>query len=464
MGEFWRESASEIAAMVRARKVSAVEVTEAHLARLEAVNPALNAVVQHMPEAALNTARDIDARLAKGEDVGVLAGVPVTIKVNVDMQGYATTNGLRLQKDLIAPVDSPVTRNLKAAGAVVVGRTNTPAFSLRWFTKNGLHGHTVNPHDKGITPGGSSGGAAASVASGMCALGHGTDIGGSIRYPAYACGLQGLRPTLGRIAAWNPSAPDRFIGAQLMAVSGPIARSIGDIRLGLEAMSASGAGDPWWVPAPIELEEQPRKVALCVSPDGMNVAPEVEAALRASASALAQAGWQVKETACPSFAKPAEINAMLWMAEMRRIIPVIEREADEAALFVFGEMAKRSPAVDLDGLLDALQLRVALLRDWQTFLARYPVVLCPVSGELPFTDQDDLTSSERFEEIMQAQLTQLGLPALGLPGLSVATGFAGNSPVGVQLIGDRYREDILLDAGAVIEAALHQPQVIDPAW
>jgi amidase len=464
MVEIWRKSASEIAAMVRGRKVSAHEVTKAHLARLEAVNPALNAVVQHMPDAALKAARDIDARLAKGEDVGPLAGVPVTIKVNVDMKGYATTNGLRLQKDLIASADSPVTRNLKAAGAVIVGRTNTPAFSLRWFTNNRLHGHTFNPHDKAITPGGSSGGAASAVASGICALGHGTDIGGSIRYPAYACGLQGLRPTLGRIAAWNPSAPDRFIGGQLMAVSGPIARSIADIRLGLAAMSATGAGDPWWVPAPLDLEDFPRRVALCVAPDGMNVASEVEAALRHSASALADAGWQVEEIDCPSFLEPAEINAKLWMAEMRRVIPVIEREADEAALFVFGEMTKRSPAVDLDGLQDALQMRVGLLRDWQDFLARYPVVLCPVSGELPFADQDDLTSPARFEEIMQAQLTQLGLPALGLPGLSVATGFAGSTPVGVQLVADRYREDVLLEAGAVIEAAMHQPQVVDPAW
>lgn len=464
MGEIWRKSASEIAAMVRGRAVSALEVTKAHLARLEAVNPTLNAVVQEMPEAAMAAARDVDARLAMGEEIGPLAGVPVTIKVNADMQGCATTNGLRLQKDLIASSDNPVVRNLKAAGAVIVGRTNTPAFSLRWFTNNGLHGHTFNPHDKGITPGGSSGGAASAVASGICALGHGTDIGGSIRYPAYACGLQGLRPTLGRIAAWNPSAPDRFIGGQLMAVSGPIARSIADIRLGLAAMSATGAGDPWWVPAPLELEDLPRRVALCVAPDGMKVAPKVETALRHCAGALAEAGWQVEEVECPSFTAPAAINAQLWMAEMRRVMPVIEREADEAASFVFGEMTKRSPAVDMDGLLDALQARTGLLRDWQAFLARYPVVLCPVSGELPFADQDDLTSPARFEEIMQAQLIQLGLPALGLPGLSVATGFAGSSPVGVQLIGDRYREDILLDAGGVIEAALHQPKVVDPAW
>src|SRR5690606_17503647 len=147
-----------------------------------------NAVVREMPEEALAAARAIDAAIARGDDPGPLAGVPVTTKENVDQQGFATTNGLRLQRDLVAREDSPVVANLRRAGAVIVGRTNTPAFSLRWFTRNSLRGHTLNPRNRAITPGGSSGGAAAAVASGIGAIGHGTDIGGSIRYPAYACG------------------------------------------------------------------------------------------------------------------------------------------------------------------------------------------------------------------------------------------------------------------------------------
>lgn len=462
MAEPWQMTASEIAARVRARDLSAVEVTTAHLERLAAVNPALNAVVQDMPDQALAEAAAVDARLARGEEVGLLSGVPVTIKVNVDQKGFATTNGLGLQKDLIAPADSPVVRHLREAGAVIVGRTNTPAFSLRWFTRNRLHGHTKNPHDPAITPGGSSGGAAASVAAGICAIGHGTDIAGSIRYPAYACGLQGLRPTPGRVAAWNPSSPDRFIGGQLMAVSGPLARSIEDIRLALAAMSATGAGDPWWTPVPLTLPDLPKRAALCIAPDGMAVEAAVEAALRQAAGALRDAGWQVEEAECPPLARAADINATLWMAETRRVAPQIEAEGDSDAQFVFAEMAARAGACDLDAVQDALQARLGELRIWQEFLARFPVVICPVSGALPFDDQDDLRSGARFGEILDAQLTQRAFPALGLPGLSVATGFADGRPVGAQLVADRFREDVLLAAGSVIETALHQPRVVTP--
>ncbi|MEY4305449.1 MAG: hypothetical protein RIT52_1624, partial [Pseudomonadota bacterium] len=202
-------TATETAALVARRAVSAREVVTASLARIDARNPALNAIVQHMPDEALAAADALDARLARGEDVGPLAGVPVTIKVIVDQTGHATTNGLRSQKALIAQQDNPVVANLRRAGAVIVGRTNTPAFSLRWFTRNGLHGTTRNPHDAALTPGGSSGGAGAAVATGMGAIGHGTDIAGSIRYPAFACGVHGLRPSLGRVPAFNPSGGDR---------------------------------------------------------------------------------------------------------------------------------------------------------------------------------------------------------------------------------------------------------------
>ncbi|MBX9702431.1 MAG: amidase, partial [Acetobacteraceae bacterium] len=249
--DLWRLPATDLAARIRAREISATDATRAALARMEAVNGRINAVIAPLPEQALATAAAVDAALAQGIDPGPLAGVPVTVKVNVDQAGQATTNGLRIQQDLVAEHDSPVVANLKRAGAVIIGRTNTPAFSLRWFTRNSLHGHTRNPRDPSITPGGSSGGAAAAVTAGIGALAHGTDIGGSIRYPAYACGVHGLRPTIGRIAAWNPSGPERAIGAQLMAVSGPIARSIADLRLGLAAMAQPDARDPWWTPAPL---------------------------------------------------------------------------------------------------------------------------------------------------------------------------------------------------------------------
>ena len=170
MSELWRHTAVDLRRMLGEGRVSAVEITESTLERLAAVNPSINAVVREMPEEALAAARAIDAAIAHGEDPGPLAGVPVTVKENVDQEGFATTNGLRLQRDLVAREDSPVVANLRRAGAVIVGRTNTPAFSLRWFTRNSLHGHTLNPRNRAITPGGSSGGAAAAVASGIGAM------------------------------------------------------------------------------------------------------------------------------------------------------------------------------------------------------------------------------------------------------------------------------------------------------
>lgn len=461
----WRLSAAELAALVRSRQVSATEATRAALGRLAAVNPAINAVIAEMPEEALAAAAAVDAALAQGMDPGPLAGVPVTVKVNLDQKGHATTNGLRIQKDLVAEQDSPVVANLRRAGAVIIGRTNTPAFSLRWFTRNSLHGHTRNPRDPALTPGGSSGGAASAVTAGIGAIAHGTDIGGSIRYPAYACGVHGLRPTIGRIAAWNPSGPERAMGAQLMAVSGPIARTIADLRLGLAAMSQPDPRDPWWMPAPLQGPPLPRRAALCVAPEGMPVQAEVAAAVRDAGRRLEAAGWVVEEVAnTPPLAEPAQLQAMLWLAETRRgLNAAIAREADPDATAVYGFMERLCPEPDLFAFQDALTRRATLLREWVLFLERFPVVLMPVSGELPFRDNSDSESFEGFQRIMAAQLPQVGLPLLSLPGLTVSTGLVGRAPVGVQLVGPRYREDVLLAAGEAIEAGGTPPAPVDPA-
>src|SRR5438309_9059262 len=267
MQDLWRLSAADLASLVQAKKVSAMDAATAALGRLDAVNPKINAVVDYRPEDVLAHARGIDAAIARGEDAGPLAGVPVTVKVNIDQQGFATTNGLKLQRDVIARTNSPVIDNLRKAGAVILGRTNCPAFSYRWFTTNLIHGDTKNPRDPGITPGGSSGGAGAAVAAGIGHIAHGTDIAGSIRYPAYACGVHGLRPADGRIPAFNASLPERPIGPQISAVSGPLARTIGDLRVALQAMSGRDTRDPWWVPAPLEGPPKPKHAALCLNPD-----------------------------------------------------------------------------------------------------------------------------------------------------------------------------------------------------
>jgi amidase len=464
MTEFWRLPATEIAALVRAKKTSAAEVARDALARLDSANPSINAVVDHSPEETLAEAARVDAAIARGEDPGPMAGVPVTIKVNVDQKGFATTNGLRIQKDHVATEDNPVVANLRKAGAVILGRTNTPAFSLRWFCRNGVHGHTKNPWDPGITPGGSSGGAAAATAAGIGAVGHGTDIGGSIRYPAYACGVHGLRPTLGRIPALNPSFPDRHIGGQLMAVSGPIARTIADVKLAFEAMAARDIREPWWADVPMQGPPAPKRAALCVKPEGMPTVPEVEAALRDAAKRLEAAGWTVEEADLPPLREPAQLQALLWLAETRRgLNKAIAAEDDPDASFVYAQMEELCPAPDLFAFMDALQKRVGFVRQWMEFFERYPVAISPVSAELPFKDQLDVESPEAFRRLMEAQLTQVGLPLMGLPGLTVTTGVVSRVPVGVQLLAGRYREDLLLQAGAVIEAAGAPATPIDPA-
>ncbi len=465
MTELWRLSATEIAAMVRARTISAREATDAALARLDAVNPALNAVVDWRPEAARARADAVDAAIGRGEDAGLLAGVPVTVKVNVDQAGFATTNGLVLQKDLVAAANSPVVDNLERAGAVIVGRTNAPAFSLRWFTTNLLHGDTKNPRDAALTPGGSSGGAASAVAAGIGQLAHGTDIGGSIRYPAYACGVHGLRPSLGRVPAWNASSPERGIGPQLMAVSGPLGRTVGDVRLGLQALMPGDARDPWWVPVPFEGPPVPKRVALCLRPDGMGVDEPVLAALRDAARRLEAAGYVVEEVeTTPGFREATELQIKLWLGDgWPGFRAAVEKEGDPGALAVMHGVKDFAESLPPDVVAATLTRRNQVVRDWTRFLDATPLLLVPVSGALPFADGLDRQGPEAWARVLEAQLVQTGLPLMGLPGLTVSTGMVGTAPVGVQLISARYREDLLLLAGEAIEAGGAPPMPAEPA-
>jgi amidase len=462
MEDLWRLSAADLASLIKSKKVSAKEAATAALARLDAVNPRINAVIDHRPSEVLAQAAGIDAAIARGEDTGPLGGVPVTIKVNVDQEGFATTNGLKIQRDVIASRNNPVVENLRKAGAVLLGRTNCPAFSYRWFTTNLLHGDTKNPRDPGITPGGSSGGAGAAVAAGIGHIAHGTDIAGSIRYPAYACGVHGLRPTIGRIPAFNPAFPDRPIGPQISAVSGPLARTIGDIRIALAAMSARDYRDPWWVPAPLEGPPMPKRVALCLNPDGLDPVAEVRAAVADAGKRLERAGWTVGEIATtPPLREPADLQTKLWLGDNYEAqLETAEREGDPGALACLrGNRAKVHP-FDLSKLLTR---RATLTREWLEFFERYAVLLMPVSGELPFPDQLDCKDDASFARVWHAQLPQIAIPFMGLPGLTVSTGLVGRIPVGVQLVSGRYREDLCLAAGEAVEAGGTPSAAIDPA-
>jgi amidase len=463
MQDLWRLSAADLAALIRSKKVSATEAASAGLARLDAVNPAINAVVDHRPQDVLAQAATVDAAIARGEDVGPLAGVPVTVKVNIDQQGFATTNGLKLQRDVMARTNSPVIDNLRKAGAVILGRTNCPAFSYRWFTTNLIHGDTRNPRDPGITPGGSSGGAGAAVAAGIGHIGHGTDIAGSIRYPAYACGVHGLRPTVGRIAAFNASLPERTIGPQISAVSGPLARTIGDLRIALAAMSGKDVRDPWWVPAPLEGPAAPKRAALCLQPDGLETSAEVKAAVADAGKRLQRAGWTVEEVETPPLREAADLQTKLWLGDgYEAQLATAEREGDPGALACLrGNKAKVFP-FDAAAFSAALTRRATLSREWMQFLETFSVLLMPVSGELPFPDGLDMRDEVSFARVWRAQLTQIAIPFMGLPGLTVSTGLVGRVPVGVQVVANRYREDLCLLAGEAIEAGGTPSAPIDP--
>lgn len=465
MKELWRLSATETAAAVKSREVSAADVAAAALERMTSVNSSINAVVDVRPDEVLRRATVIDQAIARGEDVGPLAGVPITIKVNVDQEGCATTNGVQEQEGLIAERNSPLVDNLLQAGAVLIGRTNTPAFSLRWFTSNRLHGATKNPHNASLTPGGSSGGAAAAVASGIGAVAHGTDIAGSIRYPAYACGVHGLRPSPGRVPAFNASSAERDIGGQLMAVSGPLARSIADLELSFAAMAKRDPRDPWWVPAPLQGSSVAKRVGLCLDPGAMGTTDSVKQKLRESARHLEAAGWTVEELPdLPSIREVADLQVILWLADgYDAKLAAAERDGDVGALTVLRGHRDLARSTSITTFSHALTRRATLIRTWQLLLERYPVLLLPLSAEAPFPNDLDLQGPEAFQRVWRSQTTQIATPFLGLPGLSVFTGMDGDVPTGVQVISQRFREDLCLTAGTDLERGFGAPEICTPS-
>lgn len=464
--ELWRWDAVELAAAIRMRTISSREAVQSVLERLEAVNPVINAVTVVLGEQALAAADVADAAVKRGEVAGLLQGVPVTIKENIDQTGEATANGIVAFKDVIARSDSPPVANWTRAGAVIVGRTNTPAFSLRWHTDNALRGRTFNPWARERTPGGSSGGAASALASGVAPLAHGNDLGGSVRYPAYCCGVAGIRPTLGRVPAYNQTAgEERPPALQLMSVQGPLARRVRDVRLGLAAMAQRDPRDPWWVPAPLEgpPAARPIRVALSVDPAKQGVHPDVAEAVRAAGAALAEAGYAVEEVDPPDVAGAAACWAALIGAELRHVtLPYILKHGDADVIRCTELTLGQGPDLDLDAYLTCLGERSRHVRDWMLFFERYPLVVGPVSTEPPFTIGFDVESIERTREVLRAQRLLVAVNLLGLPAVSVPTGVWGGLPLGVQVIGARYREDLCLDAAEVIEAQRRLSTPIDP--
>lgn len=456
--ELWQWGAARIAAAVRAGDVSCLEVTESAVARMQAVNGTVNAVVVDLSEQALEAARRADRVRGNGMGPGLLHGVPVTIKENVDQAGQATPNGVPAYRDVVAAEDSPVVANVRAAGGIVIGRTNTPEFSLRWFTANPLRGRTLNPWSAEYTPGGSSGGAAAAVALGAGAVGHGNDLGGSLRYPAYCCGVASIKPTTGRVPAFNPTASDeRPPSFQLMSVQGPIAREVADLRIALAAMAARDQRDPGWMPAPLSgvRAPEPLRVAVTREPFGMAARGAAAQAVDQAARWLQEAGYVVDEAQPPHGAEVAELWRLLLGAEVHVLYgEVLRRHGSEDIRFVCEHgLSAGSTTLDLEGYMRALADRVRLLRAWSLFMERWPLVLAPVSCAAPYRQDEDLESPARLAAMIEEQSPLYGVNFLGLPAVAVPTGLAEGLPSGVQLIGRAFCEDQCLEAAGAIERA-----------
>ncbi|HSE03853.1 MAG TPA: amidase [Methylomirabilota bacterium] len=463
----WALDAVELADMIRRREVSCREAVSAALARLDAVNPRINAVVRPLHEQALAEAAAADQVLARGGPVGPLHGVPITTKVNVDQIGCPTDNGVVAFKALVATRDNPVVANLRRAGAIVIGRTNTPAFSMRWFTDNALHGATRNPWDPARTPGGSSGGAAAATAVGIGAVGHGNDIAGSVRYPAYCCGLVGLRVSYGRIPSWNFTATTlRPVSAQLMAVQGPLTRRVRDARAAFAAMAVPDPNDPRCADVPLDGPPAPRpvRVALVADPAGRGgVAPTVAAAVRRAGRWLEEAGYAVEEVEPPELGAVADCWATIAMEDVIAALePAAAQYGDAGIKEALGLWRAVHPPRDVRHVLDGLAQRDRLLRLWELFLEERPLVVTPTSNEPAFPVDLDRVDADTTRRIMRAQIMQLVVPVLGLPAISVPTGLADGVPIGVQITAGRFREDLCLEAAAGIEARAPMATPIDP--
>lgn len=458
--EIWQWSAVDTAAAIRTGQVSAMEVTEAHVARLQAANPALNAVVVDLTDQALDAARAADAAQASGAELGTLHGVPVTIKINIDVEGQANSNGVVALKDNIAPGDAPVTANLKQAGAIILGLTNTPEFSMRAFTDNPLHGQTWNPWDRAITCGGSSGGAAAAVAAGIGCIAHGNDIGGSLRWPAFCTGIATIRPSQGRVPAFNPSAPvERPPMAQLMSVQGPLCRDVADVRLALSVMSRRDVRDPWWVPAPLEGPPVRKRVAKAKIPASMDCNAEVLTLIDRAAGWLADAGYEVVELDVPDIDETFKVWVDLISTEIT-VLQLEQYREQGGPLFqgALDGILTMATILDGPGYMQAVAYRARLMRRWFEFLEDWPIILAPVSVQPTPAFDADLVSTEAVRRIFGNDLRfNMAVSALGVPVATTPIGYVDGAPIGVQLIGQRFREDVCLEAAAAIEARLGLP-------
>ena len=463
----WQWTATEISQATRNGSLTAVEAVEAAIARMETVNGSLNAVVEDLAEEAIIEAKALDT-----SDVpkGPLHGVPITIKINVDQKGHATSNGVPAFNQIIAPDDAPVVRNLKAAGAVVIGRTNTPEFSFRADTDNPLHGRTHNPWGSHVSAGGSSGGAGSAVMAGIGALAHGNDIGGSLRFPASANGAVTVKPGLGRVPAYNPSqSSERGMLAQSMSVQGLVARSAADLHLSMPSLIASDPRDPFhaplpWRGAPID---QPIRVAFARDDFGFGLHPDVAAALDKAGSALSDAGYAVEEVEPPLAFETGEAGYRALMGEVKALLASdIQKYGSAELCAIFEDYYSFYPPYEGTEFLKVLAHRSHYARQWSLFLDKYPLVLTPFLLKPFFAPGRDAEGKDGVLDALGGShwsfiMNFIGLPAGNIP-THVTDASQGAQPIGVQIAGRRWREDLVVDAMQAIEERI--PPVCGSLW
>jgi Asp-tRNA(Asn)/Glu-tRNA(Gln) amidotransferase A subunit family amidase len=452
-------SAQEIAAQIRRKAVSPVDVARAHLDRIERLNPRLNAFVDCKPEAVLVQARDAEKAILRGDDLGPLHGVPVSIKSSIDVAGHLCEAGTRLRAGHIAAADAPLVARLRAAGAVILGVTNAPELLMAWETDNLLYGRTNNPWDLTRTAGGSSGGEAAAIAAGLSAGGVGSDGGGSIREPAHFCGICGLKPTPGRIPSTGhfPKSGGPFA---LIGVVGPMARTVEDVRMLFEAMAGWDDGDP--CAAPVEAREIHESAVRAVpigffEDDGRTpVTPETRLAVSRAASLLLSCGFRVE----PFRPEGLEEARQLWWeffgtAGGMILGPMLRGHESELSpiLREFHAWTNAEPAHTGESLLAAWLGRDEVREKILLQMRKYPVLICPTAAVSAFRHGErEWQVDGKTVKYLDAWSYCEWFNLLGFPAMVVPMGCSGQGlPIGVQIVGRPWQEEVVLAVAAKLE-------------
>lgn len=462
-------SATWMAQKIREKKLSSVELVEAHLARIERLNTKLNAFVQVDGEGARRQACLADEAVNRKLALGPLHGVPVSIKSSIEVKGLRCEAGTKLRAGVVAAKDAPLVSRLRDAGAIILGTTNTPELLMAWETDNLLYGRTNNPWDLTRTPGGSSGGEAAAIASGCSAGGVGSDGGGSIRVPAHFCGICGLKPTPGRIPATGhfPTSVGPFA---LLGVVGPMARSVGDLKVLFEVMQGPDDGDPSAAPVPVRWRswEDLKKFRIGYFEDDgrTRVTPETRAAVRNAAEALKRAGFDVR----PFRPEGLEQARQLWwqffgVAGAMLLGPMTKgREAELSPMLKqFSAWAGKERPHTAETLLDTWILRDVLRMQIFEQMREYPILLCPVASIPAFRHGErswmvDGKTVQYLDAWSYCECFNL----LGMPAAVVPEGRSPEGlPIGVQIAARPWEEEIVLSVAEVLETE-HQPWKAPP--